>query len=142
MRYWIFKCNPDEYHIDARLEDAEPKTTWRVTRYKDEIEKGDIAFIWRTGPKNRGICAVLRIESEPQEMPEFEHEQQYCLERDTSARIRIVGRFTNRLHCISYIELKNTPGLENLSVFSGFQQTTNFKVTDEEGKILLNMIGR
>jgi len=36
-------------------------------------------------------------------------------------------------------ELKSMAGLEKLSVFSGFQQTTNFKVTDEEGKILLEL---
>ena len=58
MSHWIFKANPEKYRIDERLKDVEPKISWRVTRYKDEIQKGDIAFIWRTGT-NRGICAVM-----------------------------------------------------------------------------------
>jgi len=138
MSYWIFKCNPDEYRIDERLKDPEPKITWRVTRYKDEIKKGDIAFIWRTGD-NRGICAIIRIESDPREMEELDSEQKYNFERDIRVRMRIEGRFTNRFGCVSHKELRNIQGLESLSVFSGYQQTTNFRVTDEEGKILLKL---
>ena len=38
MSYWIFKTNPDKYLLDERLRDAEPKISWKVTRYKDEIK--------------------------------------------------------------------------------------------------------
>ena len=138
MSYWIFKCNPDEYRIDERLKDAEPTITWRITRYKDEIKKRDIAFIWRTGAK-RGLCAIIRIESDPREMQELDSEQKYNFERDIRIRMRIEGKFTNRFDCISHKQLRNTRGLENLSVFSGYRQTTNFRVTDEEGRILLTL---
>jgi hypothetical protein len=32
------------------------------------------------------------------------------------------------------------PGLEDLSVFHGFQQQTNFPVTPEQGAILLRLV--
>ncbi len=139
MSYWIFKANPDQYHLDARLKDADPKISWRVTRYKDEIRKGDRAFIWRTGTE-RGICAVMRIDTDPTEMKELESEQKYHTERDVEVLLRVEGTLTHRFDCLPHQELRKIPGLENLSVFSGYQQTTNFKVTDEEGKILMELV--
>lgn len=139
MSYWIFKTNPDHYRLDGRLKDANPKISWKVTRYKDEIQKGDIAFIWRTGNK-RGICAVMRINTNPAEMKELESEQKYHVERDVKIMLRVEGTFTHRFDCISHKELRNIPNLKNLSVFSGNQQATNFKVTDEEGKILMELL--
>ena len=138
MSYWIFKTNPDQYHLDERLKDAEPKISWKVTMYEDEIRKGDIAFIWRTGAA-RGICAVMRVDSNPKKSEELESEQKYNVERDTITKVRVEGTLTHRFECIPHRELKSMAGLEKLSVFSGFQQTTNFKVTDEEGKILLEL---
>jgi len=138
MSYWIFKTNPDKYLLDERLRDAEPKISWKVTRYKDEIKNGDIAFIWRTG-ENRGICAVMKIDSDPEDTEELETEQKYNVVRDNEIMMRVEGTLTHRFNCISHQVLRNMRGLENLSVFSGFQQTTNFKVTDEEGKILLKL---
>ena len=138
MSYWIFKTNPDKYLLDERLRDAEPKISWKVTRYKDEIKNGDIAFIWCTG-ENRGICAVMKIDSDPEDTEELETEQKYNVERNNEIMMRVEGTLTHRFNCISQRVLRNMRGLENLSVFSGFQQTTNFKVTDEEGKILLKL---
>ena len=45
MSYWIFKCNPARFRIDERLADPEPKTSWLVTPYRDEIRSGDTASI-------------------------------------------------------------------------------------------------
>lgn len=138
MKYWIFKTNPDNYRLDERLKDSEPKISWTVTRYRNEIQKGDIAFIWRAGP-NRGICAVMRIDTDPAEMEELESEQEYRVERDVKIMWRVVGALTHRFNCISHQELRNIPDLENLSVFTGFPMGTNYKVTDEEGKILMEL---
>ena len=141
MSYWIFKVNPDRYNIDRRLHDPEPQTSWRVTRYKDEIKKGDTAFIWRAGP-GRGICAVVRIDTDPAEMEELKAEQKYHVKRDDKIIERVLGTFTLRFRCIPSTQLKNTPGLKKLSVFNRkvWQQGTNFKVTDEEGQILMRVV--
>ncbi|MBA4373905.1 MAG: hypothetical protein C0402_13735 [Thermodesulfovibrio sp.] len=138
MNYWIFKANPAQYRLAERLKDAEKQISWRVTRYKDEIQKGDTFFIWRTGAE-RGICAVARIDTNPAEMKELESEQKYNVERDIKIIMRVLGTLTHRFDRISPQELKNISGLENLSVFSGFQQATNFRVTDQEGEILMKL---
>jgi len=44
MNYWIFKCNPDWYKLSERLADKNPKTSWRVTKYENDIAPGDIVF--------------------------------------------------------------------------------------------------
>ena len=139
MSYWIFKASPDQYRLDERLKDKEPKIQWRVTRYKDEIKTGDTVFLWRTG-KDRGICAVMNVDSNPEDKNELESEQKFYVERDTLVRTRVAGTLTHRIDCISSLALKVTPGLENLSVFSGYQQATNFKVMPEEGKIIMRLV--
>jgi EVE domain len=141
MASWIFKCSPEQYCLSARLADQNPTISWRVTRYREEIARGDTVFIWETGP-DRGIRAVIQIESVPRETAELETEQKYNVERDTEIMWRVLGRLTHRGVNLSHAVLRAVPGLENLSVFRKdvFQQTTNFPVTPEEGAILLRLI--
>jgi predicted RNA-binding protein with PUA-like domain len=139
VNYWIFKVNPDRYRIDDRLQNNDPNTTWQVTRYADQIRRGDLAFIWRAG-KRRGICAVMKIDSDPDEMEEIELERLYYRIPDLEKKLRVRGRFIRRFALIPSKDLKVSPGLENLSVFHGFQQATNFLVSPKEGEILLRII--
>lgn len=97
-------------------------------------------FVWETG-HDRGIRAVLQAESPPQDIPEIESEQPYWTERDTEVRCRVLAKITRRNVDLQHTYLRSVPGLENLSVFHGFQQGTNFPVTPEEGAILLRLIG-
>lgn len=135
MNYWIFKCNPQKYELDARLADPEPRTTWLVSRYRDEIRQGDIAFIWQTG-KERGLRAALRIETDPAEMVEFSHEQKYLPEPDTRLQVRIVGTYILRFPVILGKTLKAIEELHGMSVFHGFNQATNYRLTQVEGECL------
>jgi hypothetical protein len=41
MNYWIFRSNPERFRIDDRLKDPEPRTSWLVMRYRDEIKPGE-----------------------------------------------------------------------------------------------------
>ena len=139
MAYWIFKCNPEKYRLSERLGDSNPIITWTVSRYRDQINPGDTVFLWETGP-DRGIRAVFRVESAPQELPELESEQPYWVQRDTESRCRVVGILTRRDVHLPGDNLRSVPGLEELSVFHGFQQSTNFIVTPEQGSILVRLI--
>jgi predicted RNA-binding protein with PUA-like domain len=139
MNFWIFKSNPDLFKLDDRLQDPEPHTTWKVSRYKDGIQIGDLAFIWRTGPK-RGVVGVIQITSTPKEMYELEHEQKYWENPDMELITRVKGNFIYRCPCISHKELKQINGLKDLSVFHGYQQQTNFSVTEAEGNILIELV--
>lgn len=141
MAYWIFKCNPARFRLEDRLGDPNPVTTWTVVRYRDEIGPGDTAFLWVTGAK-RAIRAVMSIDQAPRVMAELPSEQQYWSEPDTEKALRVVGTFTHRNVDLRADELRATPGLEQLSMFHGFQQGTNFVVTDVEGKIIMGLVNR
>jgi hypothetical protein len=140
MAFWIFKCNPGKYRLTDRLADPNPTLTWTVSRHRDEIGPGDTVFLWETGP-NRGIRAVMRVDQAPCLMVELESEQSYWAERDTQEQWRVLGTLTHRDVGLIHTDLREVPGLENLSVFHGFQQQTNFPVTPEEGAILLRLVG-
>lgn len=139
MAYWIFKYNPQLYRLADRLADPNPEVTWTVSRYRDQIAPGDTIFVWETG-SNRGIRAVFRAEAVPQDMAELETEQPYWAQRDTAIRCRVLATIIERDVDLPHTALRTVPGLENLSVFHGFQQTTNFPVTPDEGAILLGLI--
>lgn len=139
MPYWIFKCNPKKYSIARRSTDPNPEITWTVTRFRDEIGPGDTIFIWETG-RNRAIRAVLRAESVPQEMLELTSEQSYWVEPDNTAQYRVLATITHRNVNLPNTLLRTVPELENLSLFHGFQQGTNFPVTHEQGAILLRLV--
>jgi hypothetical protein len=139
MAFWIFKYNPEKYRFANRLADPNPATTWTVSRYRDQIGPGDVIFIWETG-RDHGIRAVLRAEAVPQDMSELESEQPYWAERDTEVRCRVRATITDRDVNLPHSGLRSVPGLENLSVFHGFQQGTNFSVTPEEGAILQRLV--
>lgn len=95
MAYWIFKYNPEVYHLNDRLADPNPEITWTVSRHRHEIGPGDTIFLWQTG-RNRGIRAVLRAEGVPQDMSELESEQPYWAERDTLVRCGVRATIVDR----------------------------------------------
>ncbi|MEI7847161.1 MAG: EVE domain-containing protein [Chloroflexota bacterium] len=140
MNYWIFKSNVDHYRLDDRLKNPDPNTTWKVTRYREKIQSGDLAFIWRAG-NPRGICAIMEITTDPLEMEEIEIERQYGTPPVYEVALMVKGNLVERFSLIESKTLKQIAGLENLSVFHGFQQGTNFPVTKEEGRILHDYIG-
>ncbi len=139
VAFWIFKSNPILFKLDERLQDPEPHTSWTVSRYRNEIQIGDLAFIWRTGPE-RGIVAVVEIISKPEEMYELDHEQKYWKIADTDLIFRVIGNFKYRFPCISHKQLKQIDELKNLSVFHGSQRQIIFPVTATEGNILIDLI--
>jgi hypothetical protein len=140
MPYWIFKCNPAKYRLPDRLEDPDDATTWTVAQHKTEIRPGDIAFLWVTGDE-RGIRAVLRVDDAPRVRPEIANEQTYWVERETQDRMRVACTIIKREVNLRADALRPFEGLQGLSVFHGFQQATNFPVTNAEGEILMRLAG-
>jgi EVE domain len=138
MATWIFKCDPKLYRLSDRLSDPNNMISWLVTKYRNEIQPSDMVFLMETGPK-RAILAVMRVDEAPQEREELESEQTYWVSRDTERRCRVLGTITKRVD-LPIEELKGVEGLEHLSILEGFQQGTNFKVTEAEAEILLKMV--
>ena len=141
MAFWIFKYNPEKNRLLDRLADPNPEITWTVSRFRDQIGPGDIIFVWETG-RDRAIRAILRAEGIPRNMLELESEQTYWVNPDDGMLCRVRATITHREVCLSHKELRSVSGLENLSVFHGFQQATNFPVTPAEGAILMRLASR
>lgn len=138
MNYWVFKCNPKLYDLAKRLRNPATEMSWFVTRYKNEIQPGDVAFLMETGP-NRCIRATMSIDTTPSEMAELEGEQEFWESRDTELRCRVRGEITNRFE-LPISELQMVDGLQGLSILKGFQQGTNFRVTEDEARIILRLV--
>jgi hypothetical protein len=144
MSFWIFKCNPDMYDVDGRLRDREPTITWAVTRFRGEIEIGDIVFIWQTG-NDRGIRAVLYINKAPGDWPEPEVEKRYAKEPESEDCVRVVGTLIRRDLHLSQAEIEaeiEAVGRGRFSLLTGVKQGTNFRVPFEEGEVLLRLVGK
>jgi predicted RNA-binding protein with PUA-like domain len=142
MAHWIFKASPDKYRIDDRLSDPLALVTWRINDdHRGAVAVGDIAFIYRTGPQ-RGIVGALRVTAQPCLMEEIDTELPYCTDLANGLEWRVRGEITHRCaeDVISAQALRDTAGLENLSVFHGFQMRTTFPVTPQEAEILTHLL--
>ena len=141
MAFWIFKCSPEKYRLRDRLADPNPTILWKVSRYQGEMRAGDTVFVWETG-KERGIRAVFRIDEPPREATELPSEQPYNVRPSVGVVWRTQGTLVDRDVDLPHTVLREIPELRNLSVLRKdvFQQATNFSVTDEEGKVLLQLI--
>jgi hypothetical protein len=140
MNYWIFKCNPELYRIDDRLNDPNPVITWKVSRYRDEIKDGDTAFIWKTGD-DRGIVGAMRLQSDPQLMAEIPSELPYAIGGHAGGKeMMVIGELVAR-KTITVSELQDVQGLAGLSALHPPYQGTNFPATHEEGQLLMELLG-
>ena len=58
---WIFQAIPKRYDLREKMRQGQTET-WLVTRYKDEMQHGDIVYFWQAGaPDIRGIYGWGRI---------------------------------------------------------------------------------
>ncbi len=139
MRYWIFQANPRRFDIARRLADPEPSSTWLVSRHKTEIAPGDRAFIWQSGPQ-RGICAIMQVESAPADLVETPIDAPYWADRDDMrVTCRVRGTFVARFPLVPVDKIMAVPGLRNLSILRA-PQGTNFTVSDDEADLLVDLL--
>ena len=84
----------------------------------------------------------MEIHTHPALMAEIPLELQYWIEPPGND-FRVRGILTHRCNVVSYETLRNTPGLEGLSIFAGVghcNQGTNFRITQAEGNIIMGLI--
>jgi len=142
MNYWLFQCNPKLYRIEDRLNDPNPKITWKVSRYQNEIKCGDIAFIWRAGDE-RGVVGAMRLQSDPHLMREIESELPFRIgegEYEEEKQIMVKAELIARTN-LPADELRTVRELKRLSLLHPPYQGTNFRVSQTEGRMLMELIG-
>jgi hypothetical protein len=143
-KVWIFQANPNRYDILNALADEGIGIVkhWLVNQHKNEIVKGNLGLIWLSG-KEGGIYALTEIISDPKFLYDSEEESKYWIDsKDKSKKklrvqMRVLINLVNKP--IYRGELKETVGLENLSIFKQ-SQGTNFPVTFQEWDIIKKKI--
>jgi len=70
MKYWLLKTEPDCYSIDDLKK--EKKTPWAGVRnfqarnfMRDDMQVGDMAFIYHSSTKDKGIYGLAKVASKP-----------------------------------------------------------------------------
>lgn len=116
---------------------------WKVSRYRGNIETGDIGLIWLSGYR-AGIYAVTKILSKPDFQSEYESERKYWL-RDAEDRteLRVKLKLINNLtgNPITRDEMKGVSGLQKLSIILN-PRGTNFKVSADEWHLIRELIAK
>ncbi|MCX6149890.1 MAG: EVE domain-containing protein [Ignavibacteriales bacterium] len=143
-RVWIFQANPRRYDILNALSDEKigSEIHWLVNQHRNEISKGHLGIIWLSG-SDGGIYALTEIISNPQFMREPEDEDKYWIDSSDKGeeKLRVKMKVLKNLVNIPIYknEIRNTVGLENISIFRQ-SQGTNFPLTTDEWRLIKNII--
>jgi len=143
-RVWIFQANPNRYDILNALSDDEigSEIHWLINQHKNEIAKGQLGLIWLSGSEG-GIYALTEIISNPQFMSEPAEEEKYWIDSTDKGKeklrvkMKVLQNMVNKP--IYKNELRNTAGLENISIFRQ-SQGTNFPLTNDEWRLVKEKI--
>ena len=122
--------------------------TWGISRFINEVERGDIAFIWLTkykGEETRGIYAMAKITGLPDEKRKrFDWEGQYWIDKGEMERLNSLPRL--ELQYIKFmidrpllVDGLEAAGLEGLLILRMHQRGI-YKLAEEEAKKIKRMI--
>lgn len=144
INVWIFQANPQRYDILNALADSNigNKKHWLVNQHRNKIKQGHLGLIWMSG-NDAGIYAIIRVDSDPSLMTQYEPEKKYWVDSSEQNKeairveISILKRLINRP--VLREDLLHIPGLENLSILNQWQGT-NFPVRNNEWKIISKLI--
>jgi hypothetical protein len=137
QRTWIFQANPNRYNLRSAVK-ALKQIRWGVTFYKNDIRKGDKAYLWESG-KNAGILAEAEVVSDPEELPKDDAEKNYIVDENVEeVKNRVILNIISVLSDnkeITREELLNHPILSKMEIIR-IPRGTVFKVSDEESDTL------
>jgi len=122
--------------------------TWGISLFINEVERGDIAFIWLTkykGKERRGIYAMAKITGLPDEKRKrFDWEGQYWIDKGEMKRLNSLPRL--ELQYIKFmidrpllVDGLEAAGLEGLLILR-MPQRGIYKLAEEEAKKIKRVI--
>ncbi|NOX91321.1 MAG: EVE domain-containing protein [Gammaproteobacteria bacterium] len=127
MRSWIFQGKPERYPLKEKLV-KDNRETWLVSRYKDEISKGDIVLFWSSGNENiRGLYGWGLI---------TQNSVQYYDDWGYGIEVLYKVRFKNHIG----INQIRKSGILNNNVLLRMPIGTNFKISVNEYQELSNLL--
>ena len=162
-RYWIFQSNPDKFCIVDWLKkyycnNLSRPDVWSADRYYNEIKIGDTVFIWKAKGERcwgkddkkcwRGIIAVAKVIDRPNDriaQEILENEKKYWTDekywKQAKEKPQIWIKYTKIIVDVPLKEDKLiAEGLGNLSILREIPNKTVFKVTNQEGKRIEELI--
>ena len=139
MKYWLFCCDPKRYRLDERLRDPDPRMTWRVTRYHDDIAAGDLVFVWLTGP-DRGIGAVLHVTSSAEVVDGLKPGDVDCVDVEMGPVYALEAAVVSRGFFLPASLLRARPVLAEMSIFSESQHATEYHLSRPEALGILELM--
>lgn len=127
MKSWIFQGKPERYPLNEKLVKGD-RETWLVSRYKDEISKGDIVLFWSSGDESiRGLYGWGEV---TQDSVQYYDDWGYGIE--------ILYRVRFKRH-IGVNQLRES-GILNDNVLLKMPIGTNFKISPHEYTDLCKLI--
>lgn len=139
MKYWLVCCDPGRYPLDDRFRNPDPRMTWRVTRYHDDMAAGDLAFVWLTGT-SKGICAVLHVISSAEVVDRLRPSDVDCVDVEIGPTYVIQVAVVARGSFLSARSLRAQPVLAEMSIFNETRHATEYHLSRLEALKILELM--
>ncbi|MEA3510545.1 MAG: EVE domain-containing protein, partial [Actinomycetota bacterium] len=135
--YWLFQARPDVWDLAAYVaeHDAGHIEDWIVTRYREEMEPGDVVLLWQAGDR-AGIYAIAEIDGKPFERSGDDNFIADADQTEWAVNLRMVD---TSMSPVLKPGLVAHPILRDLAVIRN-AQGTNFKVTREQWSALQDLL--
>jgi hypothetical protein len=137
---WIFQGNPKYYNVIGAINHFDA-ITWAVNQYRNQIKKGDKAYIWMSGSEG-GIVASGYILDDPdvvQPNPDDPYIRSESLNSEPYLAVSIqIGRnLTNSI--VKRTDLLADDRTNRMEILT-YPGATNFRVTSEEDSVIESII--
>ncbi|MEH7333955.1 AAA family ATPase [Neobacillus drentensis] len=137
---WIFQGNPKYYDVIRAVNDLN-QIKWAVNQNKNQIKKGDKAYIWLSG-SDGGIIAVGSILSDP-EITEPDLDDPYNrsdnLNKEPYLAVEILIQKKLTTDIVERTTLLADERTKRMEILT-FPGATNFRVTKEEDEVIESII--
>jgi len=151
MNYWLMKSEPDVFGIDD-LEKAARKTdAWDGVRnyqarnmMRDEMKKGDLAFLYHSNCKDPGIAGIMKIVRDGYpDFTAFDPGKKYFdpkSDPDNPRWYMVDVRYERKLErVITLAELKDCPELEAFTLLRRGNRLSVMPVTEPQWNFILTL---
>jgi EVE domain len=141
--HWIFQTNPKRYAVHPRLREGLPdEIKWTVRQHRDQVKKGDFAFLWacKGGEPHAGLCGFVEVLCDPIEQDDSTFEKKEFWKESTRSEYRVNCRVVVRNWITKEEMLASKPELGDLPNLRQ-PQGTNYLLTDRQLTLLKQLMG-
>lgn len=142
MQTWIFQGNPKHFEVDTYLSENEV-ITWSVRQkhFVDQLQEGDVVYIWRSDGGNRGTGGVVAKTvaiSEPYTIDGTDNRSEHWTEDhvpDEFASIDLEVLDVDLAPRIKRLDLLENEQLSNMLILKN-PVNTNYLISEEHAALL------